>query len=384
MNMGLLLFPVKKIPNKSFPRRREPITHSTTGSRLWTSNLKHLFFDFFTKAWLLILLPTLVLFLFHCTSPPPRPIIERLEPVPKNAGFRLPGYFVWGGSLLKIDDTYHLFASRWPTWEALGIDAGDRGNVSMLGNYRNHSEIVRAVSEDPLGPYEFVEVILSGRGNVWDGQMCHNPKIVKIEDKYVLYYIGRYPDSPQRKIGYAWAESIKGPWRRTDQQILLTDDANNPAPYIHEDGRVLLNFRDRDLTLFMAQADRFDGAYQIIAANLVPGIKLEDGSLFYYRNRYNLVVEDNVGGLTGDVRHGAHLVSNDGLAWRPADPVKVYTHTIEWTDGSRTTFDRRERPELLNLDNPPERKFDGEPTHLVTGVQVGEESWCVVQKIGRK
>ena len=175
------------------------------------------------------------------SSNPQSPIIERLQPVPKDAGFKMPGYFVWGGSLIKVDNQYHLFASRWPTWSALGIAPDDRGNVSMLGNYRNHSEIVRAVSDNPLGPYEFVEVVVSGRGgDVWDGQMCHNPKILKAGEKYVLYYIGRSPDHPQRKIGYAWAESIEGPWHRVDQQILLTDDANNPAPYIHEDGRVLL------------------------------------------------------------------------------------------------------------------------------------------------
>jgi hypothetical protein len=302
--------------------------------------------------------------------------------VPKDGGFRMPGYFVWGGSLIKVDNQYHLFASRWPTWEALGIKASERGNVSMLGNYRNHSEIVRAVSDNPLGPYEFVEVVVAGRGgDVWDGQMCHNPKILKVDEKYVLYYIGRSPDHPERKIGYAWAESIDGPWFRAEHQLLLTDDANNPAPYIHADGSVLLNFRDRELTMFIAQAESFDARYQITAANLVPGVKLEDGSVFYHNNKYNLVMEDNVGGLTGDIRHGAHLESSDGLHWGRHDPVKVYTHTIEWTDGTSTTFDRRERPELLNLNNPPEQKYDGEPTHLVTGVLLGEESWCVVQAV---
>lgn len=311
-----------------------------------------------------------------------QPIIERLEPVPKDAGFRMSGYFIWGGSLIRVDDRYHLFASRWPTWESLGMNPSDRGNVSMLGNYINQSEIVRAVSDNPLGPFEFVEVVLSGRGgDVWDGQMCHNPKIVKIKEKYVLYYIGRSPDHPQRKIGYAWAESIRGPWIRCDQQILLTDDANNPAPYIHQDGSVLLAFRDRDLTLFIAKAEKFDDRYQICAANLIPNVKLEDPTLFYNNSVYNMVLEDNVGLLTGNVRFGAHLHSRDGLDWEVCHPVKVYTHTIQWTDGTCTTFDRRERPELLNLNNPPERKFDGEPTHLITGMLVDSISWCVVQEI---
>lgn len=313
---------------------------------------------------------------------PGRLIIERLQPVPQNGGFRMPGYFVWGGSLIEAEGKYHLFASRWPTWTTLGIDASKRGNVSMLGNYRNYSEIVRAVADNPLGPFRFEEVVLSGRsGNYWDGQMCHNPKIMKIGSKYVLYYIGRSPQAPNRKIGYAWSESIHGPWQRLAKNIPLTEDANNPAPYFGNDGSVLLAFRDRDLNLFIAQADKFDGRYQITAANLIPGVKLEDPTLFFNNNLFHMVVEDNVGGLTGAVRHGAHLVSADALHWRRHQPAEVYTHTIKWTNGNSTTFDRRERPELMNINNPPQRKFDGEPTHLITGVLLGEESWCVVQEI---
>ena len=421
---------VEKLNFKSFPRRRESITRLKIDSRLRGSDLKNVLFGFFDSlarvpnpgrdtatskprglrtekacnakkhnwhphkfrvhrdsdpgVFRYIILSLLCLFLITCSSQPPAPIIDRLQPVPKDGGFRMDGYFVWGGSLIKADGQYHLFASRWPTWESLGLDATDRGNVSMLSNYRNHSEIVRAVSDHPLGPYEFVEVVLAGRGSdYWDGQMCHNPKILKIDNKYVLYYIGRSPQQPQRKIGYAWAESIKGPWQRINQQILLTDDANNPAPYVHSDGRILLNFRDRDLTMFMAEADSFNGRYQITAANIVPNIRLEDGTIFFSEDKYHLIVEDNVGGLTGDERHGAHLFSSDGLHWSRHDPIKVYTHTIEWTDGASTTFDRRERPELLNLDNPPEQKFDGEPTHLITGVQLGEKSWCIVQAIAK-
>ena len=88
------------------------------------------------------------------------------------------------------------------------------GPVSVLGGYRDHSEIVRAESVDPLGPYIFREVVLAGRGEEWwDGQMCHNPRIVQAGDEYVLYYIGRSTKSPERKIGYAVSNSVYGPWK---------------------------------------------------------------------------------------------------------------------------------------------------------------------------
>ncbi len=80
---------------------------------------------------------------------------------------------------------------------------------------------------------------------------------------------------------------------------------------------------------------------------------LEDPTLFFMDGRYHMVLEDNKGQLTGDVRHGAQLVSRSGRTWQSYDPIKVYTHTIQWTDDASTTFDRRERPELVNLNNPP-------------------------------
>jgi len=322
----------------------------------------------------------LALFILTCTHTTP-PIIDRLQPVPHKAGFRMPGYFVWGGSLVQFGDEYHLFASRWPTWQTLGIAKPQ--NKSMLSGYRDHSEIVHAVADDPLGPFTFKDVVVSGRGgHYWDGQMCHNPKIVKIDEKYVLFYIGRSTSAPQRKIGYAWAEHIDGPWHRSEQEILLTDDANNPAPFVSSNGEVLLAFRDRELVNYIARADSFNGAYEIVARDITPGIKHEDPSLFFMNDEFHMITEDNVGEFTGHVRHGAHLVSKDGLAWQPFDPVHAYTHTIVWTNGDSTIFTRRERPELLNLKNPPELKYTGQPTHLVTGCLLEEQSWCIIQAIG--
>ncbi len=83
---------------------------------------------------------------------------------------------------------------------------------------------------------------------------------------------------------------------------------------------------------------------------------------------------DSQGQLTGDVRHGAHLVSSDEFRFTlyDAEP-KAYSHTVQWQDGGETTFDRRERPWLIIQ--------DGLPTHLVTGVLLGHEAWSLVQPL---
>jgi hypothetical protein len=298
----------------------------------------------------------------------PRALHERLMPVPLNAGFRMSGFFVWCGSMLRVGEQFHLFASRWP--EATGFPEG----------YRTHSEIVRATADNPLGPFAFEQVVVSGRGgSYWDGKMCHNPKIMQVGDRFVLYYIGSALDSGLRKIGYAVADAIEGPWIRLDEPLPLGEDANNPAPYLHDDGSVLLAFRDERLKMHIARADRFDGAYSIIARDIAPQGAVEDPDLFFQDGRYHLVMEDNVGKLTGHERWGAHLVSADGVQWTPHEPVIAYTHTIEWEDGTRTTVTRRERPELFNANT--QRKGNGEPTHLLTSVLLDEKSWCCIQPI---
>jgi hypothetical protein len=303
------------------------------------------------------------------------PIIDRLQPIPRDAGFRQDGYFVWCASVIRVDGVYHMFASRWP--EA----TGDPSHVvGILNGYRTHSEVVRATADNPLGPYTFQEVVLDRRGpGYWDGASCHGPKIVRVGERYVLTYQGIACASPLRKIGYAWADAITGPWRRVDAPLPLTADANNPAPYVHEDGAILMAYRDGDLRVHIARAAAYDGAYETVAHDIYPTARLEDPDLFVLDGQYHMVMEDNEGALTGDERHGGHLVSDDGLRWAPYDPPKVYTHTLTWTDGTTTQVTRRERPELFNDHDGV--KGRGEPTHLITAVLVDGHAWSVVQAI---
>ena len=168
-------------------------------------------------------------------------------PAPVNGGFSMEDYWVWCGSVVKGEDgNYHMFASRWP--KTLPFHPG----------WGVASEIVRAVSEKPEGPYRFAEVVLSARGaGWWDGRSVHNPVIQKCDDTYVLFYMGTtypYPDVPadgslchdsyqwlcaraNKRIGIATAKSVFGPWSRPDHPSLDVrpghfDDflVSNPRP----------------------------------------------------------------------------------------------------------------------------------------------------------
>ena len=216
-------------------------------------------------------------------------ILKRITKVPRNNGFELEDYWVWGSTVIKGDDgLYHMYVSRWDK------------RLPFFVSWMTDSEIAHAVSESPCGPYRFSDVALGKRGaQYWDGQSCHNPKIVRYQDKYILYYMGStHPFEPlpetkigdsfgkhcivgrsNKRVGIAVADSLYGPWTRFDKPILPTKPntfysflTSNPSPIIHEDGSVLLMFKGRayegdthgDMTIGIAKADNFMGPYEVI------------------------------------------------------------------------------------------------------------------------
>ncbi len=305
----------------------------------------------------------LVIFLAACGQQE-KTFQERLLPIPKDSGFKMEGYWVWGGSAIKVGSTYHLFASRWPKKNKFPDD------------YFKESEIVYATASNPIGPYSFQKVIISERDSMfWDSNMAHNPSIYKVGDEYVLFYIGSDFTTMRkgsgrllRRAGFATAKNIEGPWTRADEPV-FAEESNNPALLTEEDGRVKLVFRDERLKVRMATAENFAGPYEIANGNLWPESPIEDFYLFKKQGKYHLVCEDNVAALTGHERWGAHLVSENGIDnWQKYSPVVVYDHEIIYENNDTLHCVRRERPQLLIQRN--------KITHLFNGVYDGQNSWC--------
>ena len=279
-------------------------------------------------------------------------------------------YWIWGGSMIKVSSVYHLFASRWPKTRP------------FPDGYRTNSEIVRATSKSPLGPFVFQEVVIGERdSSYWDANMAHNPTILKIGDKYVLFYIGsdfttfqESSDMLLRRIGYAESQSITGPWKRSDIPLIETE-SNNPFVLV-EDSTVKMVFRDAQLRVIMAVADCYKRPFVIKNENLWPDCKLEDFYLFRTRKEYHLICEDNTGGVSGQERWGVHLFSEDGIAnWKKYKPVVVYNHDIRLKNNAVLHCVRRERPQLLIEHH--------QITYLINGVFDGTNSWCQPVKLRR-
>ena len=290
-------------------------------------------------------------------------IVFDFEKVPKDSGFKMEDYWIWGGSMIKADSTYHLFASRW-------IKDG-----AFPEGYRQNSEIVRATSDTPSGPFKFEEVVIGERDSLfWDSNMAHNPTIHKIGEEYVLFYIGSdfstflsNSKNLLRRVGYASSRSVTGPWQRSDKPV-INEESNNPA-ILAEGSTIKLLYRDQKLRVFLAESDNYKGPYKILNDNLWPDCPLEDFYLFKSGNQYHIICEDNIGGVSGHERWGIHLFSENGIDnWKKYDPVVVYDHDILLNDNSVLKLVRRERPQLLIE--------DGFITHLINGVYDGNNSWC--------
>jgi hypothetical protein len=297
-----------------------------------------------------------------------RPIAFEYEKAPVDSGFKMDGYWIWGGSMIRVGDTYHLFASRWKKGRPFPRD------------YRQNSEIVRATSKTPEGPFKFREVVIGERDSAyWDSNMAHNPTIHKIGDEYVLFYFGsdfttHLGDTEYllRRVGYATAKSIAGPWKRSDQP-LIDVESNNPA-VLAEDGRVILVYRNEKLRVFAAEADTYKGPFKVMNEDLWPECRIEDYYLLKANGKYHLICEDNAGCISGHERWGVHLYSDDGTHnWKKYDPVVAYDHDIIFRDNTVLHCVRRERPQLLIV--------NGRITHLLTGVYDGHNSWCQVVRL---
>lgn len=259
-----------------------------------------------------------------------RSLRDALQPAVKNGGFKLDGYILWCSSVIKVGDTYHMFASAWP--EKYG-----------LAGWTKYSECVRATSKNLLGPYTFQEVVLQKRPNAWDSSRVHNVKIVRAGGKFVLYYI-----NSANQTGYAVADAITGPWQRLDKPVIK---ASNPAILVQPDQSVYVFARLRDSAgvnrgvAFTAPS--YTGPYHAVANgdNLLPnGGELEDPTIWWAHDQYNIVLNDWKGHATGVNKNGAQYFSKDGVHYQLMSRAPVFTKTVKYDDGTEETFNRRERP----------------------------------------
>ncbi|MBP1841238.1 glycoside hydrolase family protein [Formosa algae] len=316
-------------------------------------------------------------------------ISTNLGEAPIHGGFEMDGYWVWGSSVIKGDNgMYHMYASRWPKY------------LPFHPGWMIASEIVHATSTTPEGPYQFQDVALGARGaQFWDGRSTHNPKVVKYQDTYILYYMGSTHPFEEvttqnvnqfdlkskwciagrwgKRIGMATSKNPNGPWTRLDKPILDVKPnsfysflTSNPSPLIKEDGSVVLLFKGRnykadgisnsDMSIGVATAPTYDGPYTVMGDQPLFSVdhlgEIEDPHIWSDAEGYHLVAKDQRGTITGYAGDGLLAHSNDGLHWEVDKNPKAYTKTVQWDNGKTITQGQLERP-FVFVEN-------GKPTHI--------------------
>jgi len=290
-----------------------------------------------------------------------RTLKDSLKPAIKNGGFRMDGQILWCSSVIKVGDTYHMFASRWPAQYG-------------LGGWTSHSECVRATSTNLFGPYTFQEVVLQKRTNNWDNSRIHNVKIVKAGPRFVLYYI-----NSANQTGIAVADAVTGPWTRFDKPKMKV---SNPAPLVRPDLSIYVFGRLRDSTQvnrgIAFTAPNYQGPYTVLehGDNLLPNDnELEDPTIWWAHDQYNILLNDWKGKATGIFKAGAQYFSKDGIHYHLMSPEPVFTKKVVYDDGTNETFRRRERPFIYANEK-------GEALALFTACLVNDhESRIIVQPI---
>jgi len=297
---------------------------------------------------------------------------QLIRPAPRYAKLSQSGCHIWCGSMVRDDSGLcHLFYSRWPS--ANGFQA-----------WVSHSEVARAVSENPLGPYRYSDVSLSERGEgFWDGFSTHNPSVKKFGDKYYIYYTGNFGDrrivrDPQdlnwshrnnQQIGVAVADHPAGPWQRFDRPIIeIKDDpensdllcVSNPSVTACPHGYLMIYKaveRKRPLPFGgpvvhrVALAEDPKGPFKKYPKSIFTHQEInfaaEDPYVWYSVSdqRYYAIVKDMGGYFTKKGVSLALFCSEDGFLWETAENVMVSGLSINWEDGGELVR-RIERPQL--------------------------------------
>ncbi|MFB6320292.1 glycoside hydrolase family protein [Saccharicrinis sp. FJH54] len=286
------------------------------------------------------------------------------------------GYYVWcNAPIYGEDGKVHVFYSRWP-------------DKYGMGGWIHKSEIAHAIADSPESVFRYVETVLSSRAGYFDATTCHNPHIQHVNGKYYLFYMGNSNGKTNTKrIGLAVADSLNGPWKRTDEPLLEAgqegawDDhcTTNPALLVHPNGEYWLYYKSWNTEEYeaakgkrirgnrkygLAIAKNIEGPYKKFEGNPVIDFssrgnneQLEDAFVWYEKNTFKLIARD-MGFFNHD--YGLIFESSDGLHWN--DPEVAYyeaAHYINQPPAPKhlSRYGRFERPQLLMKNGLPKYLF---------------------------
>jgi predicted GH43/DUF377 family glycosyl hydrolase len=298
---------------------------------------------------------------------------SRIQPADNEYIFEMKDYYIWGSSVVKENDTYHMFVSRWP-------------KKYTFYCWLTHSDIIHAVSDKPEGPFEFKEELTVLKQQKWAEKMVCNPMVYHIGDKYYLYYIGlhwagydgvkaaqgnrrskaRQAIRFQQRIGLASAPSPNGPWTPYPDNPILSPRKDhwdstfvtNPVVYFSPENELLMMYKSTTgtsapLQLGLTTAPKPEGPYRRIGKQPLFDYNVEESFVWREYDRYWMLSKDMSGKIAGERDVGLLLTSTDGIDWDLAENPVAYELNIKWKDGTIEDVPRVERPFIYIENNRP-------------------------------
>ncbi|HUX96542.1 MAG TPA: alpha-L-fucosidase [Bacteroidales bacterium] len=336
---------------------------------------------------------SLLIILYFTASAQSRPdnlfFKERLQPISEDNIFKTKEYYNWCSSIIRTSDgLYHLFYARWP--KRYGFNS-----------WLTHSEVARAVSVNPYGPWEYKETVMSSRGKgYWDAITVHNPKITFFDGKYYLYYCStnmgdkEYTEEelietgekgsshpnwsilrPNQRTGVAFSTSINGPWIRSDKPLIepsgpITTLTVNPAIDKGKDNKFYLIVKGDKPgeTRFIrnqaiAVSDSPTGPFIMQPKPVIDYLDTEDMSLWYDPGR------DFFYGVFHAHTFIGMVSSADGINWKKATEYAITPKKLTLANGEILEPDRMERPFVY--------QENGNPIVLSLAVKKDDDSYIV-------
>jgi len=291
--------------------------------------------------------------------------VLNLKPAPMEGAYGYsPNVSSWGGVPILIDGTYHLYVA-------------EMVNHCGLCEWQYNSRVVHATSSSLLGPYKFKDQSLG----VW----AHNPQITVdktgSEPVYLLFHLGngnmRTPKVCNNSATSShlvmnhkstMKETIKqrdgikaplaggmtlhtatnpaGPWTAQD-----TPECNNPAPYVHKNGSILLVCSCWQCAWHAYTAPSWKGPWKDSPFTLVgdggKGIWEDPFIWLDTRGVYKMLSHAFLGGGTEyAIRVGGFAYSFDGKTWTRS-PNPPFDNKITQVNGVVKTEFTRERPKIF-------------------------------------
>jgi len=279
-----------------------------------------------------------------------------------------PDYYIWGLSVIKWNDEYHAYYSRW-------------NKKHTFNGWLTNCEIVHATSSKPEGPFNFENVVLQDKNvSGWDFNNAHNPYAIVADGKICLYYISNdikaafdksksnasYPDSTwfvknrtqirnSQRIGVAIANQPSGPFIRSEKPAVQPDSINfkniavNPS-VVYRNNTYTMIMKGDDLRYkqwfriqLVGNATQPEGPFRFEKKPVYAEAQTEDACLWFdeVMNKYYMVCH-----VIGKSEL-ALFNSENGLDWQPDERAVFMKKEFTLSDGTIWKPKRVERPFVL-------------------------------------